>query len=75
MSISDLRIFPQQMFCSIFGMDCNAVLDLSKDAQQALSVRPKKRDRSFTECIDVREWLIDTGCGRDLPPSMRLHRT
>ncbi|MFM7988905.1 MAG: hypothetical protein ACKPKO_57295, partial [Candidatus Fonsibacter sp.] len=49
-----------------FGMDFNDVLDLSEDNQRASPVRPKKRDRSFTECIDVREWLIDTGCGHAL---------
>ncbi|MFM7986376.1 MAG: hypothetical protein ACKPKO_44400, partial [Candidatus Fonsibacter sp.] len=37
-----------------FGIDFNVVLDLSEDNHQALSVRLKKRDRSYTECIDVR---------------------
>ncbi|MFM7990454.1 MAG: hypothetical protein ACKPKO_65165, partial [Candidatus Fonsibacter sp.] len=42
------------------------MLDLSDVNHQALPVRPKKRDRFYTECVDVREWLIDTGCGHDL---------
>ncbi|MFM7980982.1 MAG: hypothetical protein ACKPKO_16865, partial [Candidatus Fonsibacter sp.] len=49
-----------------FGIDFNVVLDLSDVNHQALPVRPKKRDRSYIECIDVREWLIDTGYGHDL---------
>ncbi|MFM7983184.1 MAG: hypothetical protein ACKPKO_28075, partial [Candidatus Fonsibacter sp.] len=49
-----------------YGIDSNIMFDSSGENPSALLVRSKKRDWSYTECIDVCEWLIYTGCGHDL---------
>ncbi|MFM7980811.1 MAG: hypothetical protein ACKPKO_15980 [Candidatus Fonsibacter sp.] len=42
------------------------MFDSSGENLSALPVRSKKRDWSYTGCIDVYERLIDTGCGHAL---------